>query len=249
MQSPTDIANFALSQLGTGAEIQNLTTDPSKEGRAIRRVYWSALKGLESSKNWWWATVFQKLALQSIYPTPEWPFAYQRPAGCLRLTRIWNHQHTDTQENAIKYLSVNNGTERVIVSEYGPTSVLAGTPWHPTQPTLPLTGNTWPIPVAQFVAYTDDVSLMPERFKIGFAFMVAALAAPSLPGIGTVDLREKNLMLANAELSGAYADDQNESRQYVDARSLIQKAGQGEGIWTTGIGYHAYNANTWPGGV
>ena len=249
MNSPTDIANFGLSQLGTGAEIQDLATDQSKEARVMRRLYYSTLKALESSKNWWWATVFQKLALQSIYPTPEWPFAYLRPAGALRLTRIWNQGHTDTLENEIKYLSVNNGTQRVIVSEYGPTAVLAGTPWVPIQPTLPLTGDICPIPVVQFVAYTTDVSLMPERFKMGFAFFLAGLAAPSLPGIGGVDLRKENLALGSVEIAGAYSDDQNESRQYVDPRSIIQKAGQGEGIRTTGVGYNAFNPSTWPGGA
>ena len=249
MDSPTDIANEALGHLGTGVEIQNLATDTSKEARVMRRFYTSLLKSLESSKTWWWATVFQKLALQSIYPTPEWPFAYLRPAGCLRLVRIWNHEHTDTLESSIKYLSVNNGSQRVIVSEYGPTSVLSGTPWHPTQPTLPLSGSSWPIPVAQFVAFTDDVSLMPEMFKQAFAFFLAAYAAPSLPGIGQVDLQKINMAYGNAAINQALADDQNESRQFVDMRSIIQKAGQGDGLRTNGVGFNTFNANTWPGGV
>ena len=126
MESPTDIANFALGQLGNAPEIQNLDTDTDKAARVMRRNYYSLLKSLLAMRNWWWATTFQKMALQSIYPTPEWPFAYLYPADCLRLTRIWNHGHTDTLENSIKYLKVNNGTQRIVVSEYGPTSIL---PW------------------------------------------------------------------------------------------------------------------------
>jgi hypothetical protein len=243
MESVTEIANFALTQLGAVSEIQNLGTDTSKEARVLRRVFYSTLKTILSGKNWFFATTFQKLALQSIYPTPEWPFAYLRPAQCLRMTRIWNQGHTDTLENEIKYLSVNNGTQRVIVSEYGPTSILAGTPWNPTQPTLPLSGTTWPIPVAQCVTYTENCSLMPEKFKMGIGFLVAALAAPSLPGIGQVDLREKNLGIGNVLVAEALADDQNESRQFVDLRSIIQKAGQGELIrGEETYSYRAYNA-------
>jgi len=249
LDSLTDIANTALSHLGAADEIQDILTDTSKEARVMRRYYKSLLKSLIASKAWWWATRFERLALQSIYPTPEWPFAYKRPVDSMRMVRIWNHLHTDTLENEIIYLNVNNGSERVIVSEYGPTSVLAGTPWAPIQPTLPLTGNTWPIPVAQFTAYTEDCSLMPEMFKQGYAFILAAYAAPSLPGIGQVDLRLKNLELGNAAINQALADDQNENRPPVDLRSIIQKAGQGEGIRFTGTGFRAFNPSTWPGGA
>lgn len=249
MNSVEDIANTALAHLGTGVEIQNLGTDTSKEARVMRRYFYSLLKSLLGSYAWNWATVFQKLALQSVYPTPEWPFAYLYPSDCLKMVRIWNYGHTDTLESSIKYLHVNNGTQRVIVSEFGPTSVIAGTPWAPVQPTLPLPTTTCPIPVAQFIAYTANVSLMPEMFKQAFAFILAGYAAPSLPGIGSVDLRKENLALGNAALTQASAQDQNESRPFVDMQSLIQKAGQGEGLWMSGQTYQSYNPNTWPGGV
>ena len=243
MNSATDIANFALAQLGEDTLIDNLDTDQSKPARVMRRNYYTLLRTLLESTNWFWATSFQKLTLQSIYPVPEWPFCYNRPNNCVRMTRIWNWGHTDTLENDIKYLPVNNGTQRVILSEFGPTAILQGTPWQPIQPTLPLQGNMWPIPVAQFIGYTDNVSLMPEMFKEAFGFILAAYGAPSLPGIGQENLREQNLKIGNGMLTQAIANDQNEARQFVDLRSVIQKAGQGE--WGRGegnVGYRAYNA-------
>lgn len=244
MQSPTDLVNFSLLALGNAAEIQNIETDTSKEARVARRLYWTLLKSLLGSYAWNWATVFQKLSLLSTYPTPEWPFQYAYPNNCLKMIRIWNHRHTDDLENSIKYIKANNGTQSVILTDYGPTSILAGTPWDPIQPTLPLSGNTWPIPVAQFVAYTDNFQLMPEMFKTAFGFILAAYMAPSIPGIGQTDLREKNLQLGNAALSQAASQDQNESRPPVELRSLIERASNGE--WVPAHGTFQAFPNNFP---
>lgn len=241
MESILDVWNTAIGHLGIGEEVQSVD-ESSKPARACKRMYFGLLKSLMSSTNWFWATRFQKLTLLNIYPTPEWPFQYAIPNDCLRLTRIWNHEHTDTLENDIKYLPVNNGTQKTIVSEYGPTSLLVGTPWAPTQPTLPLTGNTWPIPVAQFVAFTDNVSLYPEPFKQGLAFTLAGYIAPALPGIGQVDLRKQNLELGGAWISQAISTDQNQARQFVDQHSIIQKAGQGGWNGREFTSYHAFNS-------
>ena len=248
MDSTLDIWNSALGHLGSDFEIQTIN-EQTKEARVMRRHYWGLLKSIQGSYAWWAFTVFQQLSLQSIYKTPEWPFVYQYPANCLKLVRFWNQGHTDTLEDSVKYVKSNIGTQTVIMSEYGPTSVLLGTPYAPIQPTLPVTVDVTTIPVAQFIQYTENVSLFPEMFKQCLAFILAAYAAPSIPGIGQTDLREKNLQLGNAALAQAVAQDANESRPPVDLRSIIQKAGQGSGRWTVGVGYQAYNADTWPGGV
>jgi hypothetical protein len=242
MDDILSIWNTSLAHLGDGTEIQALNED-SKQARVMRRFYYGLLKSLISSKNWFWATIFQQLTLVSIYPTPEWPYAYAYPSNCLRLTRLWNWHHTDDIDNYVQYLKVNNGTQKIIVSEYGDASVLAGTPFAPIQPTPPITVDPTQIPVAQFVAYTDNVGLYPEMFKQALAFILAAYAAPSLPGVGQEDLRKSNLELGNAALNQALADDMNESRQYTNKKSIIEKAGAGDfGYWANGAVYSAYNA-------
>ena len=235
MNDETGIANFALLALGSDSQIQNLETDTDKAARVLRLLYWTTLKGLIGSYAWNWATVYQKLTLLSIYPTPEWPFQYAYPANCLKMVRIWNHSHLDDVTTSIKFLKSNNGIQTTILTEYGPPSIIAGqNKWAPTQPTLPLSGTTWPIPVAQFVAYTTNVRLMPEMFKQAFGFFLAAYAAPSLPGIGQTNLRNENLQLGNAALAQALAQDLNESRPYAEQKSMIEKAGSGQWLAVSG---------------
>lgn len=230
METSTDIANYALLHLGAATEIQNLETDTDKVARTMRRVYNNLRRSCLSMWAWPFATSYQKAALVSFWPTPQWPFSWQYPSNCLKITRIWNYKNTDDIDNKIEYQQSNDGKQRLVFTNLGPPNILPADRWTPTTAANVSTVDAWPIPVIEFIVDVTNVSIMPQVFKDALSLFMAAYAAPSLPGIGSVDLREKNLVLASQALSLAGAQNLNENYITPEKRSLIERAATGEGL-------------------
>jgi len=230
MNSSTEIANQALLNLGSAAELQNLDTDNTKEARVMRRLYNNYRRTLLSLWDWPFATVFQQAALVSFWPTPQWAFAYQYPSSCLKFTRIYNYKNTDDIMDKIECVQGNDGTQRLLYTNFGPPNLLPSNNLVPTSAANVSTTNSLPIPVLQYVTDVTNVLIMPQLFKDALALVMAAYAAPSLPGIGQVDFREKNLQLGLSVLSTAGAQNMNEAYITPEKRSLIEKAALGGGL-------------------
>ena len=196
----------------------------------MRRVYNKYRRSILSLWDWPFASVYQQGALVSFWPTPQWAFAWQYPTNCLKFTRIYNYKNTDDISDKIECVQANDGTQRLLYTNYGPANLLPGNNLVPTSAAnVSITGST-PIPVFQFVQDCVNVALMPELFQDALAMIMAAYGAPALPGIGQVDLREKNLRLGMGALSTAGAQNMNESYITPEKRSLIEKAALGNGI-------------------
>jgi len=233
LATPTDISNQALLHLGVFAEIQNLDTDTSKEGRVMRRLYDNVRRSLLSLWAWPFACVYQQGALVSFWPSPEWAFAWQYPGNCLKFNRIYNFKHVDDIDNKIQYIQSNDGNQRLILSNFGPAQLLPANSYVPTQNTTPISAVTdqTSIPIFEFIADVTNCAIMPQLFKEALAFVMAAYASPSLQtGTGAAELREKNLALGNAALKIAGAQNLNESFIAPEKRSLIEKAAMGGGL-------------------
>jgi hypothetical protein len=226
----TDIANDALQHLGSASFIQNLETDTSKDARVMRRLYHKYRRSLLSIWEWPFATIYQKGVIVKFWPTPEYGFAYQYPNNCLKMSRIWNFRHTDDIETKIESVQSNDGAQRLIYSNFGPPALLPQNRWIPTTTPASTTGDPYPVAVFQFVADCENVGLFPELFKDALSLMMAGYAAPSLPGIGTVDFRKQNLELGAQALSLAGAQNMNEIFITPEKRSLIERAATGTGI-------------------
>lgn len=221
---------MALLHLGATDEIEDLETDTSKSARVMKRLYPNLRRALLSVWDWPFATFFQKGALSLFWPTPQWPYAWQYPAGCLKMVRIWNGHNTDDIQTKIEQVQAQGATSRLIYTKFGPPALLPIDRWIPTTTPAPGNGSPWPVPVFEFVGDIQNPALMPQIFKDALALYMAAYAAPSIPGIGSVDLREKNLALAGQTLQLAGAQNMNEVFITPEKRSLIERAASGEGF-------------------
>lgn len=236
MDGPTEICNFALNQLGTSAEIENLETDTSANGRVMRRVYETTRREILHRYNWYFSTRYELLQLVNLYPDREWAFSYRYPNSCLNLIKIWNGTHSEDQDNMVRFIISSDDKGKLILSDFGPTELLSGDPTNstpaPAQSTTPSV-----VTLAQYVADVTDTTMMPPMFKTAFAFFLAAYAANSLPGPGPADAREKNLAIAEQRLLMAISRDQNEAKAPRDYKSILEKARRGkQGYWTTQSG-------------
>jgi hypothetical protein len=108
--------------------------------------------------------------------------------------------------------------------------LLPSDPYTPTSATGVSTTGSYPIPIFEYILDCENVALMPQLFKDALSLYMAAYGAPSIPGIGQVDLREKNLVLGHQALQLAGAQNLNESFITPEKRSLIEKAANGEGM-------------------
>jgi len=232
MASETDVANVALAHLGHGDEIDSLATNTSVAARIIRRIYKDTLASILSAYNWNWARAFQRLQISSFWPTPEWSFAYQYPPDCVQIRRIYNFHHYDDRENIIEYVEANDGTQRLILSNFGPVALLPKDSYTPTKNTsnYPSTIDKTQIPIMEYTAFIENLAIMPPLFKEAFTYILAAKAAPLLSGVGQSNLRKECFELGSAALSQAAALDANASKLMPDKRSLIEKAAYGESV-------------------
>lgn len=230
MLTETDLANMALLHLGDATEIEDLATDTTKSGRVMRRLYPNLRRALLSVWDWPFATYFVQAQIQSFWPTPEYGFAWQYPNNCLKFVRVYNGKSTDDISDKVPYGQLGSGNQRLITTNFGPSMLLPQNNLIPTTTPSSFTGTPSPIPVFEYVSDITNFSLMPQLFKDALALYMAAYAAPSLPGIGAVDLREKNLALGGQALQLAGAQNMNERYITPEKRSLIEKAGLGQGI-------------------
>ncbi len=86
MTTDVDIANMALTKLGTRATIASLTEN-STEARVINTWYATVRDDLIRSIDWNFARVYQTLALQGT-PPARWAYSYAYPSDCVKFWRI-----------------------------------------------------------------------------------------------------------------------------------------------------------------
>jgi hypothetical protein len=101
--SDTEIANLAISHLGTGKVITDLETDRSQEAEVCRTFYEIGRDKTLRGYRWPFATKFAELNLVEEDPTTEWEFSYRYPADCLMLRRIIGSSRVEVRSSKIPY--------------------------------------------------------------------------------------------------------------------------------------------------
>lgn len=86
----TEICELALSHLGWSKALTDVDTDDTKETNACLQFYEHAVKRVLRDWRWPFATKEATLVWQTDDPTTEWAYAYQYPADCLRIRRIYS---------------------------------------------------------------------------------------------------------------------------------------------------------------
>ena len=219
--SKTEIANQALGYLGTGQQIQNLDTDQTAEARAARRFYTSTLESLLEDYSWNWSTVWAVLEIVQIKPNREWLYSYRVPNDCLFFQRIWNGSHVDDEKSVVRYVMSNDASGPLILTNWGPGFSCTTTNGVTT---YTVTDTCWQTLVQYTQRNPNAEAQMPPLFRDGFALTLASNMAPMLPGIGSVDLRQKCLQEAALKLGRAIARDANQTKPPIELVSTLQKA-------------------------
>jgi hypothetical protein len=104
--SPTDIANLALSEIGSRL-IASLETENSEEARVCRLHYPQCRDALLRQHQWSFATARADLSKLDAAPLSDWDSAWQLPADCLRNIRISSGSPTtSSREFAVEGRSI-----------------------------------------------------------------------------------------------------------------------------------------------
>jgi hypothetical protein len=114
-----DICNAALSLLGVDAEIQTLTTELTREARALRQFYSKAVDQVLRDFDWGFARKTATLALVTADPTEEWLFAYTIPADCVSIRRILDGSGTraETETSRRQFIIASHNAVPVIFTD------------------------------------------------------------------------------------------------------------------------------------
>lgn len=103
MASETEICNLAISHLGSGKEIGDLSTDKSNEASACRRYYEVTRDTLQRDYDWPFATSIATLSLVEEDPNDEWSYSYRYPSDCFRFRRILSGIRNDTERTRVPF--------------------------------------------------------------------------------------------------------------------------------------------------
>lgn len=201
-ESPTEICNLALSNLGVGTEIQELDED-SAEAKACRAFYNTALKRALRDFEWPFATKIVDLSLVEEDPTDEYAYSYRYPSDCLFLRRILSGTRNETRQSAVHY--------RVVRDEDG---------------LLLLTDAAEP--QAEYTVFSGDdepVPFYPADFVIAFSYLLASYIAPRIittdPAKRADTMRNTYLIEASRAMANARMEEQPEEEpesEFIRAR-------------------------------
>lgn len=182
MATDADIGNMALSRLGTGATIADLTEN-STEARQLNIWYASVRDDLLGRIDWNFNRVRRSLS-QSGTPPTQWAYSYAYPTDCLKIWRLdfggWVWAFGDP---AIPFEVGSDGTSQFLYSNDS-------------------------IAEATFLQRVTDPSRFTAPFVLAFADCLAASVA--LPITQKADLAARLQGIATARLERAEADSANE---------------------------------------
>lgn len=114
MTTEVDIANMALSRLGTRATIADLS-ESSTEARVVGVWYAATRDALLRARNWNFARVRRTLSLSGAAPA-GWRFSYALPSDCLRLLAL-EAGHATQALPAIAFEIVSDGASRFVLTD------------------------------------------------------------------------------------------------------------------------------------
>lgn len=194
MPAETDIANMALSRLGTRATIADLTEN-STEARQISLWYATVRDELQSLVDWNFNRVSQALA-SSGTPPARWASSYAYPSDCLKMRRL--------DFGTVSWAAGDPASDFEIASDGSGTFLYC---------------NEDRVSAVYAQRVTD-----PARFTPGFVLaLVDCLAAAVAHAITQkADLAEMLARRAQERIERARADSANEGIAQGDAERLAQ---------------------------
>jgi hypothetical protein len=187
MASDTQIANIALSDLGTGKQIANLETEKSTEANVMRQFYDLALDTTERDFPWPFTTKFATLDLVEEDPTSEWKYAYRYPSDCLKLRRILSGVRNDNRQTRVPYKIGHDNQGQLIYTDKADAEI-------------------------EYTRRVTEASRFPADFTLAFGHRLAAYAAPRICGEDPFKMGPRAMQLYLFEIATAKASSQNEQQ-------------------------------------
>lgn len=187
MATDTEICNLALSHLGIGVEISDLTTDRSQEGRACRTFIDVARETTLRSFAWPFATRFLELSLVEEDPTNEWSFSYRYPSDCVMLRRIISGTRNDDRQARVPYKLGQDDDGKLIYTDMEEAEV-------------------------EYTRLEDDPSFYPADFVLAFSYQLGHLIAARVTGGDPYKKGTECYQFFLREISRAEANSANEEQ-------------------------------------
>lgn len=205
MASNTEIANIALSHIGVGKEISDLTTEKSEEARACRRFFDIARDQTLRDYSWPFARRETDLSLIQSFLTvdSEWDYEYRYPSDAVKILRIVSQNYGNrnpARQTRIPYKISGDGTARVILCDEEQAKV-------------------------EYIKRVTDEAYYPSDFEIAFAYRLAMYIAPRLTAgdpFGIINrMREmyaQEIAMAKVNSMNEEQVDENPESEFVRSR-------------------------------
>ena len=185
----TEVANLALSNIGSTKRIGALDTERSQEANSCRTFYSISREMTLRDFEWEEATKFQALALVEENPNNEWRYAYRYPDDCLYFRRISVGTRGVSKDSRPKFRLGSDDAGRLIYTDE---------------------------PNAIGVYTKNPTHDMTADFYMTQAHRLAAYIAPGLTGGDPTGIANRELQLYQLEGGKAKMNSANEAERDED---------------------------------
>jgi hypothetical protein len=199
MASKTEIANMAISNLGTGKEIANLDNEQSQEANACRRFFEVARDATLLDYNWPFAKVATTLNLIEEGPNKEWGYSYRYPADCLKVIQIVPGKRIVDRKERRPFKIAKDNAGKIIYSNA-------------------------PVAKIEYIQRIEDPNFFSSSFIIALSFRLAAYVAPRLTKGDPYKMRQEMLASYMSEIDTAKRNSANEGQDYEEPESSFIRA-------------------------
>lgn len=199
MASKTEIANLAISHLGSGKEISNLDSDASDEAAACRRYYELALDSTLRDVNWPFARRYYDLGVVGSPPNDEWDYSYRYPSDCIKIHRIFSGIRVETNDIRIPYEVGSDTTGLLIYTDEVSASI-------------------------EYTLRQTDPQIFPSDFIMALSYKLAMYIAPRITGGDPYGLGAKAAQMYEVEISKAAKNSFNEQQPDPEPGSELERS-------------------------
>jgi hypothetical protein len=188
MSSDLDICNMALSHLGVSTEIQNLSSERSKEAQACRRFYEPTRDEVLRDFDWSFARRRADLSLVATDPNTDWGYSYRKPAEVLAIRSLPNDAgiRIDTVASRVVYEEGSDTAGELIFTDQADAEVI-------------------------YTVRETDPEKFPPDFVAALSLLLAARIGPRVAGGDQFKLADRAYALYRLAIQKAQANAANEN--------------------------------------
>jgi len=181
----TEIANLALGHVGATVEIADLSTEQSREAKAIRRFWDTCLEQTVRDFPWPFLTRTFAVNLVEEEPTTDWLFSYRYPPDCYFIRKILSGVNVTTYTENIDFEIQSDTTGQLIMTNQEDA-------------------------VIEYTKMVTNFEKVPSDFKMALSYRIGMYIAPSLTAGDPFKMKEYCEAGYLKEISKAQANAINE---------------------------------------